>query len=375
MALKPLNNTRPFIKFGIEGFEGSGKTYLLALLGIWLHKRIESKKPILIFDTERAFSRIKHLFEDAGIDVLIEEDEDSVTAWGSYVDQAENDGIADIILTDSLSHIWGNLVKNYLKQKKKTSLEMIDWTVLKPMWKEQFARRLVKANVHILCAGRAGYEYSDERDERGKWQAHKTGVKMAAENQTAFEFDILCLAERIDKTLDKKSKKTIRRIHVLKDRTTKIDGMSFDNATAEDFAPAFDKMLDGTVTKSEGPKIADNFEDAEEKHYKNRLRRDTAISEIEAAFQLLGWGNATIDKQRKVWILKQVFGVGSLDSLKPMAVDKVEAGQKTITAFADAFATYVDQCANDGIEVDPSKAKEIILEVWKGEVNNEMKRA
>ena len=47
----PIGNTKPYFKAAFEGFAGSGKTYTAALVAIGLHKKIQSKKPVVIFDT------------------------------------------------------------------------------------------------------------------------------------------------------------------------------------------------------------------------------------------------------------------------------------------------------------------------------------
>lgn len=60
----PLTNTKPYFKAGFQGFAGSGKTYTAALVALGLHRIIGSKKPIVIFDTERASKFLRPLFEN-----------------------------------------------------------------------------------------------------------------------------------------------------------------------------------------------------------------------------------------------------------------------------------------------------------------------
>jgi len=51
---KKLENNRPFLKMAFEGFAGDGKTYTATQIAIGVHKKIGSKKPVAIFDTEKA---------------------------------------------------------------------------------------------------------------------------------------------------------------------------------------------------------------------------------------------------------------------------------------------------------------------------------
>ena len=66
-----LDNTKPYFKAAFEGFAGCGKTYTAAMVAIGLHKRIGSKLPVVIFDTEEAAKFLKPFFAEAGIQVLL----------------------------------------------------------------------------------------------------------------------------------------------------------------------------------------------------------------------------------------------------------------------------------------------------------------
>jgi len=44
----PVANTKPYFKAGIQGLAGTGKTYTAAEIAIGLHKRLGSKKPVVV---------------------------------------------------------------------------------------------------------------------------------------------------------------------------------------------------------------------------------------------------------------------------------------------------------------------------------------
>ena len=66
-----IGNTKPYFKAAFEGFAGTGKTYTAAKVAIGLHKRVGSKKPVIIFDTEKAAKFLKSMFAAEGIQVFV----------------------------------------------------------------------------------------------------------------------------------------------------------------------------------------------------------------------------------------------------------------------------------------------------------------
>ena len=66
-----IGNDKPFLKLAFEGFAGCGKSYTAADIAIGLHARIESTKPIVIFDTEMASKFLKPRFDAAGIKAAV----------------------------------------------------------------------------------------------------------------------------------------------------------------------------------------------------------------------------------------------------------------------------------------------------------------
>lgn len=201
---KKLENNRPFLKLALEGFAGDGKTFTASQIGIGVHKLIKSDKPIALFDTEKAFKALKWKFDEEGIATVVNDEERSLAALNAAIKWCEA-GNADILIIDSITHVWEEFLRAYLnrpdkygKEVKRNRLEFQDWGVLKPQWKELFSTPFVMAKCHIIFTGRAGYEYTDERNEEtGKREIFKSGIKMKAETETAFEPDILVLMQKV----------------------------------------------------------------------------------------------------------------------------------------------------------------------------------
>jgi hypothetical protein len=365
---KKLENNRPFLKLALEGFAGDGKTYTATQIAIGVHKLIKSEKPIALYDTEKAFKALKPQFDEAGIEAVVNDEQRSLASLNQAIKWCE-EGNADILIIDSITHVWEEFLRAYLnrpdkhgKEIRRTRLEFQDWGVLKPMWKEQFSTPFVMAKVHIIFTGRAGYEYSDERNEDGKREIFKSGIKMKAETETAFEPDILVLMQKITDLISE-NKSIHREAMVVKDRTTLIDGKTFKNPTFEDFYPAIKVLLDGTLREVHGDYIPDTFSEFENKFSEIGKERERMKAEIEGCFELMCLGTGAQDKQVKAWTLKQVYGVNSLEMVEKKNNKTIKEGLEIIQAFADKYKKYMDDCISNEQAIDKAKIQQLMKEL------------
>lgn len=322
-----LDNAQPFFKAAFEGFAGSGKTYTMAQVAIGLHKRIKSTRPIVYFDTEKAGRHLRRLFREAGVEVLYKESRtlaDLKTAMTFC-----RDGGADILMIDSISHVYENFLQEYQRQKNRSRLQFEDWGVLKPKWKREFSEPFVRDRYHALFCGRAGFEYSDEKDENGKRQIYKSGIKMKVEGETAFEPDMLILMERFEELMDRE-KKVWREATIIKDRSTLLDGKTIQNPTYADFAPAIDYLLDEAVEKEAAPESQNEY-DGDDGRREFVRRRDIALETIENVMVKAGLaGSAAAVKVKKVAALEAAFKTASWTAISNMHPDKLEDGLETL---------------------------------------------
>lgn len=367
---KKLENNRPFAKIAFEGFAGDGKSFTATQVAIGIHKLIQSKKPIAIFDTEKAFKALKPQFDAAGIEAVVNDEQRSLEALNQAIKWCE-DGNAEILIIDSITHVYESFLQAFMKQKNRSRLQFEDWGVLKPMWKEKFSTPFVQARVHIIFTGRAGYEYSDEKNaETGKREIFKSGIKMKAENETAFEPDILVLMEKEMQVLTEK-KQVWREATILKDRTSLIDGKTFKNPTFNDFYPAIAQLLDGVIKEYSGAEIPDTFEDWESKFSAQKIKKGKVISEIEGAFNLMKLGTSGADKQLKAATLKKVFNVLSIDKLEDVHLNILNEGLEILNDFANAYNIYMQQCLDEQKTPDLKNGVAPILE----DIINDQKNA
>lgn len=365
---KKLENNRPFLKMALEGFAGDGKTYTATEIAIGIHKLISSKKPIALFDTERALKALKWKFDEAGIESVIEDEERSLSALNQSIKWCE-DGNADILIIDSITHVWEEFLRAYLNRPdkhgnpmKRNRLEFQDWGVLKPQWKELFSTPFVMAKCHIIFTGRAGYEYTDEKNEDGKREIYKSGIKMKAETETAFEPDILVLMQKVTDLISE-NKTIYREAMIVKDRTTRIDGKTFKNPKFDDFYPAVKVLLDGTLREVHGQTIPDTFEEFENKYSEIGKEKERIKAELEGCFELMGLGTGAADKQIKAWTLSQVFGLNSIEMVERKNLAIMREGLTIIQGFAAKYKKYMNECLDAEVPVEKYKVQELMKEM------------
>lgn len=367
-----LENNKPFVKMAFNGFAGDGKSYTAAMVAIGIHKLIKSTKPIAVFDTERAYKNLKPTFDQDNIKVVTTQ-ERSLASLNKAIQWASA-GNTDILIIDSITHVYENFIEAYKNEKRRVQMQFQDWGIVKPKWKKEFSDPFVLANCHIIFTGRAGFEYETEVDEQtGKKEIYKSGIKMKAENETAFEPDILVLMEKVQKVLD--DKKEVYRIGtVIKDRTTIIDGKSFKNPSFKDFLPAISQMLSGTLKELSSQSTPDTFDDIEDKFNTQNKQRKEAIAEIEGHFELMGLGTSKDDKQLKAAILNKVFKCTSIEKVENLRLMDVKKGASIIKSYASYYIDYLGDCASKGIKPEMATLSSMLDDVIE-EVNNDVMSA
>jgi hypothetical protein len=355
----PLENTRPYFKAGFMGFAGSGKTRTMGLVAAGLHERIDSKKPVVYFDTERAASHMRELFASYGIQVLVRQSR-------SLADLKEamkrcRDGASDILIIDSLTHIWKAFVEAYRLKTKRGRLEFQDWGIIKPAWEAEFSDPFVRDPYHCMFTGRAGFEYDTEVNETtGKRDMFKSGIKMKVEGETAYEPDMLVLMEHQEDVLGNE-KRVWREATILKDRSTRIDGRTFKNPTFEDFAPAIDAILANPSKAKQAPeRDAAALIKTEEDRQTFGRERDICLEEIKGIIEGAGLGGHGGEaKARKVQAFEAAFGTSSWTKISSMMPSDLRDGAAKLrfaiaaqSPIAPAAAEPQDPIASMGKDID-----------------------
>jgi hypothetical protein len=299
--------TNAYLKMGLMGFAGSGKTYTgtITAIGLIRHMRemgvAYADRPMFFLDTETGSDWVKPTIEDAGVELFTAKTRafsDLVLA----VKEAEKS--SSLLMVDSVTHFWKELCDAYTRQKKRTRLQFEDWAYLKAEW-NKFTDLFVNSNLHIILCGRAGYEYDYiEDEETHKKNLEKTGIKMKAEGEMGYEPSLLVLMER---QMDVAKKETWRLGTILKDRSTLLDGKEFTNPRFIDFLPHIERLnLGGTQLGVDTTRTSDHTIPADERDNR-RVQREIVLEEVEALLVKHYPGQAAADKKAKADLVKEHF--------------------------------------------------------------------
>jgi hypothetical protein len=327
-------NHQAFLKMGIMGFAGDGKTYTASEIAIGLVELMRKRglpagdKPVMFIDTETGSDWVKPRFDASHIELMVAKTR-SFVDLKTAVDETEANG--SILLIDSISHFWRGLCDEYATRRgRKRGLEFSDWAWLKSEW-AKFTDAFVNSKCHIIMCGRAGYEYDFFENDNGKKELEKTGIKMKAETETGYEPSILVLMEKHQALLDdKKEKQVWRTAVVLKDRSTRIDGKEFVNPTFADFLPHVEYLNLGGAHMSVDT-TRDNaslFTDEGVPRWQQEKRmKEIALDEIVELLNKHHGGSTADAKRAKADWLEKAFGARSWERIQTMDWDKVRAAR------------------------------------------------
>lgn len=329
MLFKRAEVTSAYLKMGLMGFAGSGKTYTATMTAIGLvqHMRkigIEyAERPIYFLDTETGSDWVKPMVEKAGIELFTAKTR-AFSDLRASVPEAERG--ASLLLVDSISHFWKELCDAYMAKKKRTRLEFQDWAFLKTEW-GKFTDQFVNSQLHIILCGRAGYEYDYFEDSAGKKQLEKTGIKMKAEGEMGYEPSLLVLMER---ETDMETMKVSRTATILKDRSTLTDGKVFHNPTFQSFMPHIQFLnLGGAQLGVDTTRNSEHTISADVRD-NNRVQRKIVLDEIESLMVLHHPGSSAAEKKTKLELLRDHFSASWTEIEQVMDLFSLRAGYNSL---------------------------------------------
>lgn len=318
----PLENTMPWLKLAAEGTAGTGKSYTLALITIGLYQRIQSTKPIVIFDTEQSAKFLRLMFGKHNIEVLVKESR-TLPDLAATIDWC-SDGNADICFIDSITHVWEDFLNDYTQNGRKR-IQFQDWGKIKPIWKHEFANRVVGCQCHLLFTGREGFTYDYEEID-GKKTLVKTGVKMKTEGETAYEPDVLLRLERFEQLIDPNIPKEIwREATVLKDRSDILDGKVFRDPSYDDFAPVIEFLLSDPQNKTQTDSTPnEGLIEREENNYQERAQVKIQLERNNALLDKVSVGTGKAEKALRGALINYAYmGETSELAIARMSLDQL----------------------------------------------------
>lgn len=322
-SLKPATNESAFLKCGILGFAGTGKTFTATRLAIGLSKFIDSKKPISFIDTETGSDFVLHQFKNQKIELLTAKTRAFVDLLQITKEAAR---ISDILIIDSITHFWDELCAAYLKKSERKRLRVWDWAPIKAEW-HQFTELYLNSKLHIIMNGRAGWIYSDRENDEGVTETAKTGTKMKVETDLGYEPRLLIEMEKTTPGDGRIGQKFVNRAWILKDCFDQINGKFFDNPKFDDFLPHI-KLLNiggthsGIDTSHSSQKLFDG-PDSRNLWFK---RREIALENIQNEMTKRWPGRTSADQKMKIATFEKIFNTASWVAISDKTPEELEGG-------------------------------------------------
>lgn len=320
---KEAKNTAGYFKGGILGFPGGGKTKTAALISIGLHKYIKSDKPIFFYDTETGSSYVEKDFEAADIKLMRVQSR-AFTTLMTASKEAEAEG--GIFLIDSITHPWREIITAFKRKRNIEKIQFQHWDAIKTEW-SPFTEFFLNSKCHIIMCGRAGYEYDFEKDEEGKNELVKTGIKMKTEGELGFEPSLL-IEMYADKDVDKHGRilGITNKAFIIKDRFGEINGKTFDMPTFETFMPHMKHLNIGgeheIITQETSQSIFDT-----DKSVAHRLKqRDILCENLWGELPLRFNHRTDNGKKQGADFLRETFGTLSQIEINSMSNERIQEG-------------------------------------------------
>lgn len=336
--LQPAINQTAFLKLGLQGFEGSGKTHLACDFAKGITKLVGGSK-VGFYDTEKGSDFHIERFKAAGIELFVLRSRAFVDLL-QVIKEAEEAKLSFLII-DSITHVWRELTNAYMRKKNITRMSMHHWVALKTEW-SQFTNLYVNSKLHIAMCGRAGYEYDFDESDDGKKEIVKTGTKMKAEGETGFEPDLLIetlkvpIAEIIaDPKAKKLAKGFINRCVVIKDRSDKMNGAVIDRPTFEHFLPVIETIkIGGEHAGVDLTRTSDAMIDSPEYSFVERQKqKEIALEQIKEYFMLKNLdGSSAENKKTRTEKLIAAYGTSSWTAISDLKLEMLRMGLDKLKA-------------------------------------------
>jgi hypothetical protein len=323
-------NEQAYLKCGIYADAGAGKTTTASYLAMAISNCLGNKKPVAFFETESGSDFLVGRFQQEGIELLRVKSH-SLTDLIETIDEAEK--VASVLIVDSLTHVWGNLIESKLNAVNKSRkskncdpierLEFQHYADIKTQW-ARWTTKFLNANLHIIVCGRAGDIWERVENDKGKMELQSVGTRMKAEKEFGYEPSLSIEMERVLNPNGGWSHKAT----VLKDRSDSINGKQFTftkptaaykkgdwKAVYKSFEPAIRALNIGsehkTIDETRNAEGLFPTVDGESRSIEFARRREIALEEIKHSLMTISPGTGEAAKTTKGIILNELFGTRS----------------------------------------------------------------
>lgn len=324
-----------YVKAGFLGFTAGGKTFTAVELAIGIRHHFGLPGSIAFFDTENGAGFVKPKVEKrTGRPMLVKRSR-SFNDLMTFARACEDMDVS-VAIVDSMTHVWRELCDAYLDKvnekrspdRRRFNLEFQDWGPIKSKW-ATWTDWYLNSKMHVVICGRAGWEYNEEEDERGKKKLVKTGTKMKVENEFGFEPGLLIEMER-----ETTEGKLVNRATVLKDRWDLMNGESCDNPTFDFFKPHV-AMFSPDAHRAVDTSVKTDLPIEEQglDPWRKELReRQIACEEIQGELLRRWPGQTAVEKASKMDSLEKFFGTRSWTAVENFPSIRLREGLERLKA-------------------------------------------
>jgi ABC-type dipeptide/oligopeptide/nickel transport system ATPase component len=326
--LKPAKQEMAYLKLGIYGEAGSGKTFTASNIAMGLHKYIKAKKPIAFLDTETGSDFLIPKFEEQKIELVTFKSR-AFSDLLAVTDEAEKE--CSILIIDSISHFWEEFMTEFKESRKIERILIHHWGILKPIWKK-FNVKFIDSRLHIILCGRAADVWEDREDEEGYTKNSKVGTKMGAEKNTSYEPSLLVemFKARVKSGI---GEGWVNRMFVDKDRFDVINLKTFDKPTFNTILPHVELLNIGGKHKAiEQGRDSKEILKKQETGAEYIRKKKALLGEIKNTLVLLYGSSSVEDKKGRIRLMKENFNVKGWESVEALPLDKLETGFKMLEA-------------------------------------------
>ena len=330
MILQPSKPEMAFLKLGLYGEAGSGKTFTATKIAIGLAQHIKSKKAVGFADTETGSDFVQPAFKAAGFNLVVAKTR-AFADLLTIVNEAEKE--CDVLIIDSITHFWNELIDAYLKKNEKKRLTLRDWQPLKQTWRE-FTDRYVNSKLHIILCGRSADKWEEVEDpDDGSKELRKVGTKMRTEVETSYEPSLLAEMEAVQLSA-RIGARYVHRIHIKKDRFDEsgLTGQFFDNPGFETVFPHIQLLnLGGEHKAIEADRNSQDMFERGDTGEQRRLHKEIMLEKITNEIKKMYPGQSERDKTERIALLERTFGSNSWTEISTYnRLEQLEEGLKKL---------------------------------------------
>ena len=336
--LKSLTEDPGYLKAGLQGMQGAGKTFTAALLAIGTRKYFDLKGPIAMFDTESGSSYIRKMIQEETDQDLVGVRSRALSQLIQVGKECVSEGVS-VLIADSMTHVWREVCAAYLAKvnegrkkrhlPRRFSLEFQDWGPIKEKFAE-WTDFYINSPLHIIICGRLGFEWDwHVNEETDKRELIKSGTKMKTETELGYEPSLL-----IEMFQDRPSgkngfdSKILHKGIVLKDRFHRMDGKALTNPKFEDFLPHIEQLAPGSNPSVDIESKTDFDGDltGDMDYAASKKRKTILCEEIEGALTEVFPTQSNDHKNAKRKIIQLVFETHSWTRVQALSEKKLKDG-------------------------------------------------